>query len=164
MEYPLLLPPLSPYKGTRQIDGFGGGGFGAPRNGGRRKHKGLDFLGESGASAQFVMDARIHPPSGQAYADGTCDLRSIHLLGEGEYEGLRVTLLYVRPDIADGAHGKAGDPLGVLQDVAGYHMKKVGESRIMSNHCHFELYELVGGVWELRDPSQFLHIEGGIVA
>lgn len=156
MAHPSLLPPVLPYQGTRQIDGFGAGGFGAPR--GKRKHRGLDFIGQPGDRVQVPLDARVTPPHGQAYADGTCDLRSIHLRGERAFVGLRVVLLYAAPEVANDSIVLAGAPLGVMQDVAGYHMKKAGESRIMTNHCHFELYEQVGGVWELRDPTDYLLI------
>lgn len=167
MAYPWLSPPVVPYRGTRGIDDFGAGGFGAPREKAsagttqtpgrftKYEHKGLDYLGDPGAQCQFVMDARVWPPSGRAYADGSCNLRSIHLLGEGAYDGLRAVVLYVMPGVADDTHGKRGDPLGTLQDVAAYHEGHEPGKR-MSNHCHTEIYELVNGVWVLRDPGQFI--------
>lgn len=72
---------------------------------------------------------------------------------------MRGTLLYVKQTLPNDTQGGQGDPLGFLQDVAGYHEAKEAGKK-MTNHCHFELYELVNGVWELRDPVQFLNIPG----
>lgn len=157
MPFPWLLPPVSPYQGTRGIDDFGAGGFGAPRtrDGAARPHKGLDFRGSPGDPVVFPLDARVWPPSGQAYTDGTCNLRSIHLLGEGAFLGLRAVVLYVSPGVGDDLHGKRGDPLGTLQDVAAYH-EGHEPGKHMQNHCHTEIYELVNGVWMLRDPTKFI--------
>lgn len=103
------------------------------------------------------MDARVWPPSGRAYSDGSCNLRSIHLLGEGDYDGWRVNLLYVAPIVRDDFHGKRGDPLGTLQDVAGWHQSH-NPGKMMQNHTHMELYERVNGVWVVRDPARFLKV------
>lgn len=153
--YPLLTPPVVPWQGTRQIDDFGAGGFGAPRDGGRRTHKGLDCLGKPGDEIVALFDARVWPPSGQAYTDGRCNLRSIHLLGTGPWLGMRAVLLYVAPDLHDDAKVAAGAHLGRLQDVAAYH-ETTGKH--MDNHTHLEVYELVNGVWKVRDPAPLLQI------
>jgi hypothetical protein len=150
---PLLLPPVVGRSDTRSIDDFGFGGFGSPRDGGQRVHKGLDFRGDPGAIIQFPLDARI--TFAWAYPDPLAKLRSIHLLGIDAYDGLKIKLLYATPSLEDGMSGKAGDPLGVLQDVAAYHQSHQVKA-VMQNHTHFELYELVSGVWVLRDPVRFL--------
>lgn len=153
----MLLPPVVGRADTRQIDDFGFGGFGSPRNGGSRTHKGLDFCGDPGAAVQFPLDAKITPASGWAYPDPSAKLRSVHLLGVAAYAGLKVKLLYVAPGLEDGMTGHAGDLLGTLQDVAAYHGSRRSGLK-MINHTHFELYELVNGVWDLRNPIRYLKV------
>lgn len=157
MSRPLIIPPLRPYIGTRQIDDFGAGGFGAPRirDGKARTHKGLDFLGEPDHEAVAPFDSRAWPPHGFAYADPKAGLRSIHLLGVGPWDGLRAVLLYVEPSIITDAHVVQGVRIGRLQDVSGYHSRP---GKHMDNHLHFELYELVNKVWALRNPADFLKV------
>lgn len=157
--YPKVAPPISPYQGTRTIDDFGAGGFGAPRSrdGKGRVHKGLDFKGSPGDTANFPIDGRLWPAAGRAYAAGDTDLGSVHVYGEAEFTGLRCVLLYVKQTLANDTHGKQGSSLGILQDVAAYH-EKHNPGKTMQNHCHFELYELENGVWVLRDPTPFLKV------
>ena len=155
---PLLLPPVVGLSETRQIDDFGSGGFGAPRDGGVRSHNGLDFRGSPGSEIQFPFDATISPDTGLAYEDSITPFRSIHLLGVGAFDGLKAKLLYVEPLVADGMTGKAGALLGTLQNIAGYYQCPHAPRKRMQNHTHFELYELVAGIWVLRNPAQFLKV------
>jgi len=153
----LLVPPTAIWRGTRQIDDFGAGGFGAPRvrNGRNYPHKGLDLLAEPDDSIVAPFEGDIYATPGWAYSGGEGGLRTIHLRDAT----WRCTLMYVKPlATLDEKRVVAGEPIGVAQDVAGYHMTKSGDGRKMSNHVHFELYELVDKIWRLRDPSKYLSV------
>jgi len=158
MSMALILPPVQPHRGFRSIDAWGGGGFGAPRikDGKNYPHKGLDCISVPGDTIIFPITARVWPPHGQAYTDGSCDLRSIHLRGEHQHDGLRINLLYVKPSVLSDSHGKVGDPLGAAQDVAAYHQSHDPKRGPMTNHTHMELYILKDGVWQLVDPGPYM--------
>lgn len=139
-----ILPPVRPYRGRRDTDPQGSGVFGASRDGGARKHLGLDLLsvpGDQVVSPIFGMVTQI----GWAYPDGK--LGSIHIKGTGDHQGATVKLLYVKPHVLVGDVFKAGDPIGEAEDVSGYHAAKghIG----MKNHVHLELTLIV-------DPGQYL--------
>ena len=150
-----MVPPSIPWRGTRQIDDFGGGGFGAPRsrNGVAYTHKGLDCITIPRDPIVAPFAGGIYATPGWAYPGHTGGLRTLHLRAFP----WRCTLMYVLPlpDL-DEKSVSMGQPLGEAQDVAGYHMDKNGGRMTMTNHLHMELYELVAGLWTLRDPTVYL--------
>jgi len=151
----IVLPPVSPYRGLRSVDAYGSGGYGAPRlrDGERYGHKGQDFLGKPGDIAIAPITGYI-VHLGLAYPDS--DLGSIHIVGEkgSEFEALKVKLLYIaRWQVATDNAVHAGETIGYVQDVAGYHAKhNPAKSARMQNHVHLELYFHN----ELVDPGRWL--------
>lgn len=133
-----LLPPISPFRGLRSIDAFGGGGWGAPRDGGIRRHVGLDFVAAPGDPAVAPCSCTV-THVGIAYPNA--DLGSLHLAGTGDFVGWALRLLYVRPEIDTivGSEFGTGGLLGTAQAVAAYWQAQHPERGRMTGHVHVEL-------------------------
>lgn len=148
-----LISWVDPNRGTRQTDDFGEGKFGAlrARGGKNYAHKGLDLIAEVGDRVLAPFAGHLVAP-GRAYADGNCDLRTIHLRNES----MRCTLMYAKQlDALDSLPVSAGTQIGVAQDVASWH-EAHSPGKKMTNHIHGEFYRLENGVWVLFDPSSLL--------
>lgn len=147
-----IYPPVRPYRGVRNHDSWGAGNFGASRDGGSRKHDGLDFLTVPGDEIVAVIPGRV-VRTGWAYPDGK--MNSIHLHGTGEFDGWQVQYLYVNPDAAlVGPPFQPGDRIGIAQDVAGYWTaKSPGHAEPMKNHCHLRITIVES---RLVDPAHYL--------
>jgi len=160
--------PVVPNIGLRGDDGFGSGAFNARRVAGshsagkapgdRYGHKGLDLATMADKSIIVPPFAGKISTPGFAYKGGAGDLRSIHLIGSGDWKGYRATILYARlyPGFVDGAEVGDGEHIALAQDVAGF--KMVGTTRKMTNHIHFELHRWNGKTVELLNPTEYLEI------
>jgi hypothetical protein len=144
--------PINPFRGTRGVDSWGSGNFGASRDGGARQHAGLDFVAVPGDPVYSPIDGVVSH-IGIAYQDS--DMRSIHVSGVGQHHGMQVKLLYVQPD--PGIGGRAvisGDRLGDAQDVAAYWAaRKPDHAGEMRNHVHVEI--ALDGPTKV-DPAHYL--------
>lgn len=133
-----IAVPVWPFRGTRGMDSWGSGNFGASRDGGAREHLGLDFLAIVGDEVRAPITGTV-VQIGRAYADA--ELQSIHIEGDGDYTGWRAKMLYVKADV--GLHGRyvsAGDLVGHAQDVTAYwKAKKPTHAGDMKNHVHLEV-------------------------
>lgn len=161
----VMVAPVIPNRGTRSVDAFGGGGFGAPRSkscncpkeerpecpvcdGTGRisyKHKGLDFIARPKDTIVRPFPCAI-TRTGIAYIGST--LGSIHLQGVDDFAMFRAKILYAA--VLDGlVQGPeiAGTWLAKAQDIATYHN---AEGR-MTNHIHFALWRDE----ELIDPAPY---------
>lgn len=158
--------PVVPNVGLRGHDGFGDGSFNAPRVAGSHSagkapgtqygHMGLDLATMADRSVIIPpFGGRISLP-GFAYKGGAGDLRSIHIIGSGDWKRYRATILYARlyPGFVDGTEVKDGEHIALAQDIAGF--KMVGTTRIMKNHIHLELRRWNGTTVELLDPTEYL--------
>jgi len=155
----IMVPPVVPYRGTRSLDAFGGGGYGAPRSKacpactpptraacqkcegkGKLKyaHLGLDFISKPGDLCVFPIDGVV-VRDGVAYDKPGCTLGSIHIEGTEGFRGYRVKLLYAAllDALNIGSLGHSGAPLAHAQDVAAYH-RAAGK---MTNHIHLEVWQ-----------------------
>lgn len=169
-------PIVSPFEGFREIDAFGGGGFGAPRKKDcpdctpsssacatchnlhylSYEHKGLDFIAPVRAEIVTPFPSRL-TAKGFAYSEKV-PLHSLHLSGIGEFSQWKAKLLYVFSSHTPGVvYSKSNIVIGGAEDVASYHETK-SHKRGMINHVHFELFE--GG--HRVDPSPYF--EGRPVA
>lgn len=108
-----FYPPLVPLT-PRKCDSFGCGNYGASRDGGKRRHKGQDFLCSAGQTVYAPIDGTV--TTGAAYADGRSpELRLVRIT-----DGPTVVLLmYVRPTVQAGHTVQAGDPIGTAQSLQG---------------------------------------------
>ena len=170
-----LVSPVVPFQGFREIDDFGGGGYGAPRRKRCPKcdhdprceecegkgyivypHKGLDVTGKEENRVVAVHSGRI-AHVGYAYGPND-DLGTIHIHGET----WRSRLLYVRlgSNLTKGMEVKQGELIGTLQDVAGYHQAKARPGKRMTNHTHLDFWIKKGEVWVRTDPTPYLAASG----
>ena len=122
-------------KGNRDIWSF----FGDPRDGGRRKHKGVDIFARRGTPVVAAMDGTV---------------RSVRNRGLGGKQvwlsdtKRRQSLYYAHLDsqlVAAGARVKAGDTLGWVGNT--------GNARNTAPHLHFSIYKRGRGA---IDPYPFI--------
>jgi murein DD-endopeptidase MepM/ murein hydrolase activator NlpD len=120
-------------KPVRGCDGYGCGGFGSRRDGGGRRHAGVDF----DAAARQPVDAPISgfvTKIGEAYVD------------DGRYRFVEITnpalrymarVFYVDPSVEEGQAVRLGQPIGRAHSL---------EPRYpgITNHVHLELSRLRG--------------------
>lgn len=154
---PIIAPPVRPYRGTRGMDPWGSGVFGASRDEGGRTHAGVDCITVPGDIIVAPFPA-IVSRLGLAYVGS--DLASIHLTGTGDWDGWAAKILYCEPDPGLGGRMVAmGDRLGEAQDVAGYWRKREpGHPGDMKNHVHLEIR-----VTETRLIDPVLHFPDNLV-
>ena len=135
-----LTYPVKPFRGFRLIDLVGRGAFGAPRDGGKRRHLGVDLTAVPEDDLVAPISGRVELV-GWAYPDA--DLGSLTIRGDG----VSVKILYIRSPLHVGELVKAGDPIGQAQDVVAYYARKGKPG--MTNHIHLELALTV-------DPLKYL--------
>lgn len=149
-----IIPPVTPYRGTRGVDAYGGGGYNAPRDGGSRPHLGLDFVARPDDKVVAPVGGVISH-IGIAYEGST--LGSVHLTcNDGQH---CIKLLYVASGRKVGDVVRRGDLVGSAQNVAAYWELKSPRGGSMQNHVHLELSTggFIGRGGMPLDPS--LHLE-----
>lgn len=146
-----IVPPVFPFSGFRGVDSWGVGGYGSPRDGGKRKHLGLDFLGKPGDTIVATIGGRIDR-LGHMYA-GATEMRNIHIIGTSEYAHYSALLGYVTATASVDTDVQVGAAIGTLQDVAGYWAaRRPSHYGAMKNHCHMSLR--IDGTYV--DPGHYL--------
>lgn len=129
-------------KGVRS-DASGDGKFGAKR--GDRLHLGVDFLADAGQGVVAPVDAQYRRRVGRVYATD-----STYIGMELESTNFMLTFFYVSPSINHMEFVKAGQLIGLAQDINA----KWGDP--MLNHIHMQLaikpYGAIikGGSWNTR--------------
>lgn len=154
--------PNIPYRGTRSVDAWGAGGFGAPRfhKGKEAKHKGVDLVTIPDDAIIAVAPGRIH--IGLMYAH-SMTLKYVNIITDP----YTFHVGYVLPfeNIKEDMHVEQGDPIGHAQNISGYwwdriqnideewtrRLKRSGAR--MTNHVHFGVRH-VDGTW--LNPGAFL--------
>lgn len=133
-----LGPPSLPWRGTRGMDKFGSGTFGASRDGGKRRHLGRDYIALPGDTGVSPLDGKV-THVGKAYANS--DLGSIRIAGAG----IEVRVLYIKPEVEVGQPVRVGEVIGTVQDLSA---KYPG----ITPHVHVE-------VWTPIDPEVVIKME-----
>ncbi len=126
----------------RGEDAYGSGSFGTVRDGGKRKHHGVDYIAEPGDWVEAPI-AGIVTKHGYAYKRS--DLRFIEI--KNTDTGMRARVLYVDASIQEGAVVAAGEVIGTAQDLAKRYPGGI------TNHVHVELTNARGA---LLDPATLL--------
>ncbi|MGH6964363.1 MAG: M23 family peptidase [Phenylobacterium sp.] len=119
---------------TREHDAYGEGRFHAPRDGGARRHEGVDYVAEAGQ----VVDAPISgyvTKIGYAYP-GDHSLRFVEI--ENPALRLQARVFYVDPDVAVGDAVAVGRPIGRAHTL----QRKYRGGII--DHVHLELADARG--------------------
>lgn len=113
----------------RGVDAYGSGAYGAVRDGGRRRHQGVDLMATAGEPVRAPI-AGVVTRIGAAYA-GQDRLRFVEIANAQTRYTARV--LYVAATVAPGLHVDAGEVIGSAQDLT------VRYSPRITNHVHVEL-------------------------
>lgn len=122
----LLCPPTRSAK-VRGQDPKGSGWWGASRDGGARRHEGLDWLAEPGEDVLWPCEG-VLLNLGYAY-DGNYHYRIIDV----DAGPALVRLYYATTDLELGSRGGRGEVIGTCQDISA---RYGGGSGGMLNHVH----------------------------
>lgn len=142
---PLVNPTGMPKRGS---DRYGLGSFGAPRDGGKRKHLGLDLQAQIGQQVLSPIDGKVIRIK-RPYGDGGPWDDGLLIAGVGDHQFLYATLYYLDPlsDIV-GMPVAAGEPVGIATGLQGKYPEIV-------DHVHFGLEQ--DGEWIDPEPLLFPH-------
>lgn len=119
----------------RGCDPNGCGNYDASRDGGKRKHKGLDVQAEAGTIISTPCDCEIVRDNIQVYSDNP-KFRGIEIKATNPLQrGINLKFFYVTklPNIAVGQKLLQGTPIATVQNRA--------EGLNMKNHVHIEVWE-----------------------
>lgn len=118
----------------RGHDAYGDGEFGARRDGGSRRHEGVDYRADAGQTVAAPISGYI-TKIGYAYA-GDSNLKFIEVTNPALNIAARV--FYVEPDVEVGQPIAMGDPIGKAHTLQ---RKYPGG---MTDHVHLELIDRRG--------------------
>ncbi len=127
----------------RGTDAYGSGQFGAERDGGKRRHHGVDYIATPGDWVEAPI-AGVVTKYGYAYRKDS-DLRYVEI--KNPENGMIAKVLYVDATIADGSTVAAGEIIGTAQDLAERYPGGI------TNHVHVEL---INGQGAILDPATLL--------
>lgn len=104
---------LKCYLPERGVDKWGSGDFLASRDGGQRKHKGVDFASPPGSMLQSPIDGDV-TKIGFLYSDDP----SYKYVQVTDHQGREHRFAYVLPNCNVGFNVREGDPLGMVQQIS----------------------------------------------
>jgi murein DD-endopeptidase MepM/ murein hydrolase activator NlpD len=119
---------------TRGHDAYGYGEFGASRDGGSRRHQGVDFMAEAGQTVVAPISGYV-TKIGHAYA-GDENLKYVEIANPALRYEARV--FYVNPSVDVGQAVHVGEPVGVMHSLQA---KYPGG---MTDHVHLEIVDSRG--------------------
>lgn len=114
---------------TRGHDNYGAGAFGARRDGGSRRHEGVDYVATAGQPVAAPISGYV-TKIGYAYA-GDSSLKFVEVTNPALHMAVR--LFYVEPDVHVGEPVAMGDAIGTAKSL----QRKY--PRGMTNHVHLEI-------------------------
>lgn len=121
-------------KGVREHDAYGGGLFGASRDGGVRRHEGVDFMADAGQRVEAPISGFV-TKIGYAYP-GDSDLKFIEITNPALLYTARV--FYIDPSV------DLGQPVRVGQAIGRHHTLEDKYPGGMTDHVHLEIIDNVG--------------------
>lgn len=121
-------------QGERGLDAYGEGEFGASRDGGSRRHEGVDFKADAGQTVAAPISGYI-TKIGFAYA-GDQTLKFVEITNPALRYAARV--FYVNPDV------EVGDTVAVGHAIGTAHSLQRKYPGGMTNHVHLELMDTAG--------------------
>jgi murein DD-endopeptidase MepM/ murein hydrolase activator NlpD len=121
-------------KGLRQTDAYGYGAFDASRDGGARRHEGVDFMAEAGQPVVAPISGYV-TKIGFAYP-GDDTLKFVEISNPALHYEARV--FYVDPKVVVGQVVRLGDVIGVHHTLE--HKYPDG----MTDHVHLEITDTRG--------------------
>jgi hypothetical protein len=121
-------------KGTRQTDAYGCGEFGASRDGGARRHEGVDFMADAGQRVVAPISGYVSK-IGFAYADDS-ELKFVEITNPALHYQARV--FYIDPTVEMGQAIHVGQPIGT------HHSLEQKYPGGMTDHVHLEIIDAHG--------------------
>jgi murein DD-endopeptidase MepM/ murein hydrolase activator NlpD len=121
-------------KETRKADAYGHGDFGARRDGGARKHEGVDFMADAGQPVVAPISGYVSK-IGFAYADDS-NLKFIEISNPALRYTARV--FYVDPEV------EVGQAVHVGQTIGSHHSLERKYPGGMTEHVHLEIMNTRG--------------------
>jgi murein DD-endopeptidase MepM/ murein hydrolase activator NlpD len=118
----------------RGVDAYGEGEFGASRDGGARRHEGVDYTARAGQTVKAPISGYV-TKIGYAYADAP-NLRFIEITNPALRIAARV--FYVNPKVEVGQPVAIGRPIGTAKSLQ--RMYPGG----MTDHVHLEIIDRRG--------------------
>ena len=118
----------------RTHDAYGGGAFGASRDGGSRRHEGVDFVADAGQRVMAPVSGYV-TKIGYAYA-GDRNLKFVEITTPALKIAARV--FYVNPKVEVGETVAVGHPIGTARSLQ---RKYPGG---MTDHVHLEVIDARG--------------------
>jgi len=115
----------------RGHDAYGEGEFGASRDGGQRRHEGVDFKADAGQTVEAPISGYV-TKIGFAYP-GDQTLKFVEITNPATHYAARV--FYVNPKVAVGDTVALGHPIGTAHSLQ---RKYPGG---MTNHVHLEIMD-----------------------
>ncbi|MBI1683979.1 M23 family metallopeptidase [Caulobacter hibisci] len=112
----------------REHDDFGDGAFGARRDGGSRRHEGVDYTAVAGQAAKAPISGYV-TKIGYAYADST-DLRFVEITNPAL--GYVARAFYVDPSVEVGQTIHLGQTIGHVASLQKHYPG-------ITNHVHLEV-------------------------
>ncbi len=116
---------------ARGHDAYGEGEFGSSRDGGSRRHEGVDFKADAGQTVEAPISGYV-TKIGFAYP-GDQTLKFIEITNPATHYAARV--FYVNPEVAVGDTVALGHPIGTAHSLQ---RKYPGG---MTNHVHLEIMD-----------------------
>jgi hypothetical protein len=131
----------------REHDAFGDGSFGASRDGGVRRHAGVDYVADVGQAVVAPISGFVSK-IGFPYADDQ-QLRYVEI--ENPALSMSARVFYVDPQVEVGQAVRLGAPIGVAQDLQARY-------RGITEHVHLEVADRTG---HKLDAANLLHARLG---
>jgi peptidoglycan LD-endopeptidase LytH len=116
---------------ARGHDSYGQGAFGARRDGGSRRHEGVDYVARAGQPVAAPISGYV-TKIGYAYA-GDSSLKFVEVTNPALRIAARV--FYVAPDVEVGEPVAMGEPIGTAKSL----QRKYPHG--MTNHVHLEIID-----------------------
>jgi peptidoglycan LD-endopeptidase LytH len=140
---------------ARGHDAYGEGEFGARRDGGSRRHEGVDFIAEAGQSVLAPISGYV-TKIGYAYSSDS-DLKFVEITNPALQYQARV--FYVKPKVEIGDTVAVGDLIGRAHTL----QKKYPKG--MTDHVHLELIDRRGRRFDAHEvlKAQYVPVEGKAV-
>jgi murein DD-endopeptidase MepM/ murein hydrolase activator NlpD len=119
---------------VRRVDAYGDGEFGASRDGGVRKHEGVDFIARAGQRVVAPISGFV-TKIGFAYAEDS-NLKFVEITNPALRYAARV--FYVDPDV------EVGQAVRLGQRIGAHHTLESKYPGGMTDHVHLEIIDTHG--------------------